>query len=41
VEILDGATWRDAGAEWDGNQVTINPPAEIDGDGTLILRIKK
>ncbi len=41
VEILDGATWRDAGAKWDGNHVAIKPPAEIDVYGTLILRIKK
>ena len=41
VEILDGATWRDAGAKWDGNHVAIRPPAEIDVYGTLVLRIKK
>ena len=41
VGILDGATWRDAGAKWDGNRVAIKPSAEIDVYGTLVLRIKK
>ena len=39
VEILDGATWRDAGATWDGNRFTVKPPAETDVYGTLILRV--
>ena len=41
VGILDGATWRDAEAKWDGNRVAIKPPAEIDVYGTLVLRIAK
>ena len=39
VEFLDGATWRDAGAAWDGNSFTVKPPVEIDVYGTLIMRI--
>ena len=41
VEILDGATWRDVGATWNGNRFTVNPPVEIDVYGTLIMRIAK
>ena len=41
VEILDGATWRDAGATWNGSRFTVKPPAEIDVYGTLIMRIAK
>ena len=41
VEILDGATRRDADASWDGNLFTVKPPVEIDVYGTLIMRIGK
>ena len=41
VEILDGATWRDAGARWNGSRVTVKPPAEVDVYGTLIMRIRR
>ena len=41
VEILDGATWRDAGATWDGNRFAVKPSAETDVYGTLIMRIAK
>ena len=41
VEILDGATWREAGATWNGNCFTVKPPVEIDVYGTLIMRIAK
>ena len=41
VEILDGATWREAGATWNGNRLTVKPPVEIDVYGTLIMRIAK
>ena len=41
VEVLDGATWRDADASWDGNLFTMKPPVEIDVYGTLIMRIGK
>ena len=41
VEILDGATWRDAGATWSGNRFTVKPSAETDVYGTLVLRIGK
>ncbi|MBR3221605.1 MAG: hypothetical protein IKF72_05165 [Kiritimatiellae bacterium] len=41
VEVLDGATWRDAGAKWNGNRFTVKPSAETDVYGTLIMRIAK
>ena len=41
VEILDGAAWRDAGAMWEGNRVTVKPPVETDVYCTLIMRIMK
>jgi hypothetical protein len=41
VEVLDGATWRDAGATWNGSRFTVKPPAEIDVYGTLIMRIAR
>ena len=41
VEVLDGASWRAAGARWDGARFTVKPPAEIDVYGTLIMRIGK
>ena len=41
VEILDGATWCDAKATWNGNRFTVKPPAEVDVYGTLIMRIVK
>ena len=41
IEILDGATWRDADASWDGNLFTVKPPVEIDVYGTQIMRIGK
>ncbi len=40
TEILDGATWRDAGAKWRGDRVTVVPPAATDVYGTLIFRIR-
>ena len=39
VEVLDGATWRDAGATWKDNCFMVKPSAEIDVYGTLIMRI--
>ena len=41
IEVLDGATWRDAKAAWYGNLFTVKPPVEIDVYGTLIMRIEK
>ena len=39
VEILDGASWRDAGARWDGTRFTVKPRAAAHVYGTLVLRI--
>ena len=39
VEILDGASWRDAGARWDGARFTVKPHAAVHVYGTLVLRI--
>ena len=39
VEILDGASWRDAGAKWDGARFTVKPRAAANVYGTLVLRI--
>ena len=39
VEILDGASWRDAGARWDGARFTVKPRAAVHVYGTLVLRI--
>lgn len=39
VEILDGASWRDAGARWDGARFTVKPRAATHVYGTLVLRI--
>ena len=40
VEILDGATWRDADAKWNGGSVTIRPSAPVNVYGTLVVRIR-
>ena len=39
VEILDGASWRDAGARWAGARFTVKPRAAVHVYGTLVLRI--
>lgn len=39
VEILDVASWRDAGARWDGARFTVKPRAAVHVYGTLVLRI--
>ncbi len=39
VEILDGASWHDAGAKWDGARFTVKPRAAAHVYGTLVLRI--
>lgn len=39
VEILDGASWRAAGARWDGAHFTVKPRAAAHVYGTLVLRI--
>ena len=39
VEILDGASWRDAGASWNGIRFTVKPRAAAHVYGTLVLRI--
>ena len=41
VEILDGASWRDAGARWNGVRFTVKPRAAAHVYGTLVLRIAK
>ena len=39
VEILDDASWHDAGAKWDGARFTVKPRAAAHVYGTLVLRI--
>ncbi|MBR0505238.1 MAG: hypothetical protein IJJ84_07505, partial [Kiritimatiellae bacterium] len=39
VEILDGASWRDAGARWDCARFIVKPRAAAHVYGTLVLRI--
>ena len=41
VEVLDGASWRDAGARWNGVRFTVKPRAAAHVYGTLVLRIAK
>ena len=39
VEVLDGAEWRTADAEWSGTRLKLRPPAKVKVYGTLDLRI--
>ena len=39
VEILDGAEWKPADANWEGTQLTVRPPSKVKVYGTLILRL--
>ena len=41
VEILDGATWKAANADWSGTRLMVRPPSKVKVYGTLDLRIAK
>ena len=41
VEVLDGATWHDADASWEGDRLAVNPPVAVNVYGTLIMKIVK
>ena len=41
VEVLDGAEWKPADAEWRESRLALRPPAKVKVYGTLDLRIAK